>query len=393
MPSFFYHIKFEVYPTPDTCTAKASNRDTLPNTGTWLPIKHLDIFGDLPFHPRRKHQASGASLGIPQDISVYDLIPRLSPEVQGALLETPPSLIDCGSSRGAIHDKSKDSDTVAVFKRQPRDKPERLPTPSSSAGIGPHVAVKDWRFAQLNIESFDKVRQDIIRSPVPQARAMDGDPHPLAGRRPAPDVGPNMGQLGTATKARFVPLDVKNTEVGWGVVHLYREGDESPELDRADYSDDELDETQCTTLCIPAIPSGPGISDFLNFVGPQWLPHIVHWRLVLTGDRSTYLVLMKFRDSKKAKLFRDQYNGRAFQELGVCECTALPLTARLPRYELILLYFPHFFSNSWEHAMSSMYAPSPSRRRRSLKMVLSLISHTILLFQCRSSLSPPRRRT
>ena len=342
MPSYFYHIKFEVYSTPDVSRAKPSNIDILPNPGAWLPPSHLDIFGELPFHPRRKHQRSGGSLGTHQDISVYDLIPRLSPEVQvqGAPLETPSRLIDCGSSRSTVYNERKDSGVVARFRGQSREKFENIPTPTLSAAVGPQAAAKDWRFAQLSIESFDKVCRDTIRAPEPQARAMDGDPHPLAGRRPAPDVGPNMGQLGTATKARLVPLDVRNTEFGWGVVHLYREGDESPSLDRADYSDDELDETQCTTLCIPAIPSEPGISDFLNFVGPQWLPHVVHWRLVMTGDRSTYLVLMKFRDSKKAKLFREQYNGRAFQDLGVCECTALPPTLHLVWYELILPDFP-----------------------------------------------------
>ena len=39
-----------------------------------------------------------------------------------------------------------------------------------------------------------------------------------------------MSSAGKATKARYVPFKTKNTELGWGIVHLYREGEESPEL-------------------------------------------------------------------------------------------------------------------------------------------------------------------
>jgi len=60
MPSYFYHLKFELYPTPDpTTTSTANDRaQKKPPSGhdVWLPSQTTDIFGDLPSHPQTREQ-------------------------------------------------------------------------------------------------------------------------------------------------------------------------------------------------------------------------------------------------------------------------------------------------------------------------------------------------
>lgn len=120
-----------------------------------------------------------------------------------------------------------------------------------------------------------------------------------------------------------MPLATKNTDIGWGIVHLYREGDDTSELvlpptDSAD-PDGTQDSTagDYTTLCIPAVPSYLSPSDFLGFVGEEWRDQISHYRMVMTDRLNRYLVLMKFRDSKRAWLFKREFDGRVFNQIEV----------------------------------------------------------------------------
>lgn len=133
-----------------------------------------------------------------------------------------------------------------------------------------------------------------------------------------------MGSAGKATKAKYVPLTAsKNTELGWGIVHLYREEAESPELAMALEDIPDAEEGQdgaqidCTTICIPAVPSYLSPSDFLGFVGERWRDQVSHYRMVMTGRMNRYLVLMKFRDSKQAQLFRREFDGKVFNDVEV----------------------------------------------------------------------------
>lgn len=133
-----------------------------------------------------------------------------------------------------------------------------------------------------------------------------------------------MGGAGKATKAKYVPLTTfKNTELGWGIVHLYREEAESPELtispEHTPGTEEEQIEAQidCTTVCIPAVPSYLSPSDFLGFVGEKWRDQVSHYRMVMTGRMNRYLVLMKFRGTKQAQLFRREFDGKVFNDVEV----------------------------------------------------------------------------
>jgi BRCA1-associated protein len=123
---------------------------------------------------------------------------------------------------------------------------------------------------------------------------------------------------GLATKGKFVPSDLKDTEIGWGVVHLYRDGQETPGLhDEVKEANASFNEEDCTTLCILAVPSYMTPSDFLGFVGEQTREDVSHFRLIKTSRANKYMVLMKFDDAKKAREWRKDWNGKAFNSMEV----------------------------------------------------------------------------
>jgi BRCA1-associated protein len=147
---------------------------------------------------------------------------------------------------------------------------------------------------------------------------------------PAAPLGPNLGGPGQATKARYIPLETKNTEIGWGIVHLYRENDESPALNAALSSEDETGKTaeasssdtvtgdgDGAVLCIPSVPSYLSPSDFLGFVGENWREDVSHYRMVMTSRLNRYMVLMKFRDEGRAKAWRKEFDGKVFNSMEV----------------------------------------------------------------------------
>ncbi|KAJ2893869.1 hypothetical protein MKZ38_008136 [Zalerion maritima] len=287
MPSYFYHLKLEIYssahPQDYAPTAKGRSDDH-----AWQLEKPFTSSGRIP-SPSSSPKA-----------------PRLSfaPCQDNALAGPSASHLATSERRDLL-----------------RTRATHFPSPTWSAGIGPDAASSDWRYSPLNIKSFDEVRDcaypvaDNQRAPTDKTMAEEGRNGLTGRRRPAPEVGPNLSRLGNATKARLVPLNIKDAHVGWGVVHLYREGDETPDLDRLEGGDEELDETQCTTLCIPAVPTEYDVLKFLDWIGPQWVPYVAHWRLVMANQWGSYIALLKFHDAKKAKLFREQSEGRLFPDV------------------------------------------------------------------------------
>lgn len=133
-----------------------------------------------------------------------------------------------------------------------------------------------------------------------------------------PSHAPNTG--GLATKGKFIPSEPKNTEVGWGVVHLYRDGQETPGLyDEVDGASKEFNEEDCTTMCILAVPSYMTPSDFLGFMGEQTREEVSHFRLIRTSRANKYMVLMKFREAERARAWRKEWDGKAFNSMEVRE--------------------------------------------------------------------------
>ncbi|KAI0839817.1 hypothetical protein F5Y06DRAFT_264688 [Hypoxylon sp. FL0890] len=332
MPSYYYHIKLEVYPTPTPAPRETGKTSQSLDGPIWLPGETSNIFDNLPSHPRTRtntlfHSGKTSNSGHRNQL--------LTSQARG--------------SPGAV-----DRNIVQPSERPLRQRTPSFPPPQSYVAINPRTAVKDWRFGQLRVESID-VDGYMDHSKMPATSAA------------AAAVGPSMGGAGKATKAKYVPLTTsKNTELGWGIVHLYREESESPELtvspDHIPEVNEEQDGAQidCTTVCIPAVPSYLSPSDFLGFMGDKWRDEVSHYRMVMTGRMNRYLVLMKFRESKQAQLFRREFDGKVFNDIEPETCTVAFIRS-------VTFDSPSGPSGSFPELSQDPFTPSTSATSSSLK--------------------------
>ena len=340
MPSYSYHLKLELYPTPEPDTHPADNLQHKPDlTSIWVPARGASLFDDLPAHPRARQAPSAAQprqLYRPKQPYPDEAVQFTPPAETGAL---PSGVIDCGQSRAIAPDGDDQHSFVQLSERQWRNRSRSFPAPGFSAGIGPRTAAKDWRFGRVSIESFDLVNcgprhgEGAGSSQAPGATAMAGQGDYM-NATPAASLGPNLGGAGQATKAQYVPLETKNTDAGWGIVHLYREGEEpdvpgssaeplaETETDKGGASASTsagtaADEDDGAILCIPAVPSYLSPSDFLGFIGEKWRGDVSHYRMVMTSRMNRYMVLMKFKDKWRAMDWRQEFDGKVFNSMVV----------------------------------------------------------------------------
>ncbi|KAK0385310.1 hypothetical protein NLU13_7786 [Sarocladium strictum] len=313
MPSYFYHLKFELYATPDPRADQSEHTDSCSQSGLWLPPAGASIFDNLPSHPSK---GKGSSYALNRSHS-YQPETRLNRAEAAPLIHVPPanpSVIDCGTPR--VPDQEAGNRTFEIVtERQWRQRTKSLPPPPSSAALTPETACADWRFGKVSIETID-LGWDMARD------TREG------GATAAPSLGPTYGGVGTANKAECLLLQSKNTEVGWGVVHFYREGEETPSLkdvdpESSDAEDGEEKDEQFTTVCIPAVPAYMSAGDFLGFVGEKWREDISHCRLVMTSKMNRYLALLKFRSGKRGKQWRQEFDGRVFNTMEPQICHAV----------------------------------------------------------------------
>ncbi|KAM0439808.1 hypothetical protein ACHAPT_000905 [Fusarium lateritium] len=304
MPSYFYHLKFELYPTPNPVIAGALN--TADRKDIWLPPSEASIFDDFPSHPRPDRRTS-------HQIPLFSASPRRespssspSPFTEKSSPSSTPGVIDCGTAaRTPV--KGTERKIEILSERQWLERTNSFPPPHSSAAIRPQNAVKDWRFGRVSIETVDLQPGHIMAGETSRA-----------GPSAAPSLGPTFGGAGTATKAEFLSLETKNTEVGWGVVHFYRDGEETHGIGEAEHREDGAEEpkdTDYTTLCIPAVPAYMSPGDLMGFVGEKWRGDISHCRMVMTSKMNRYLVLLKFRDNTRAKQWRREFDGKVFNTM------------------------------------------------------------------------------
>lgn len=162
------------------------------------------------------------------------------------------------------------------------------------------IATSDWRCGQVSVVSMDPRLTEAGSS--------------RAGPAAAPMLGPTFSGAGTSTKAECIPVDI-----GWGVVHFYRDGEEIPKPSQAANhgADEEEGDVDCTTLCVPAVPTYMSPGDFVGFVGERWLADISHCRLVMTSKMNRYLALLKFRSNKAAREWKRAFDGKVFNTMEV----------------------------------------------------------------------------
>ncbi|KAH6723939.1 hypothetical protein BKA61DRAFT_638572 [Leptodontidium sp. MPI-SDFR-AT-0119] len=347
MPSYFYHLKFELYPYPSTeAELEATSRSTvsakprlLTKQGqqertreTWIPPTGSDIFQteDWPSHEPVKEELqvttrTRGSGSLSQDTSTRIL--RKGDDAVAAA----GGVIDCGAraargpSPSALPSTSEEYTTVSPNRTPdfPTPNPNRITTDL-------RTAVKDWRFGRVRVEGLDldldwERERDMMERPK-HKRGESSSAVGGAGNGINAGLAPEAaGSLGKVTKALYKPVEqrgTKNTEVGWGVVHLYRDGDPTSaqgmmeeDLYEADEEGEGAGNEDCTTLCIPAVPSYLTTNDFLGFVGEKTRDEVSHFRMVMTGRMNRYLVLMKFRDAAVAKRWRKEWDGKVFNSM------------------------------------------------------------------------------
>ncbi|KAF1977522.1 zf-UBP-domain-containing protein [Bimuria novae-zelandiae CBS 107.79] len=270
MPAYFFHLGFELYPSRSS-----------PQT-TYTPPPSADIFSELPAHS----SSSWAALAPPQ--RSYSSV--LKPCASSSEALRPPNPRRYSHRTRASFSEHRDSPVPLV---KPPTRPAHRRTRS--------FAHKDWRFDAISILSIDmKPAEGGDDATRPRAKSL---------KLPAGNSG------GLATKGKFIPSNPKDTELGWGVVHLYRDGQETPGLYDDDGAGAAFNEADCTTLCILAVPSYMTPSDLLGFVGEHTREHVSHFRLIRTARANKYMVLMKFWEAKKAREWRKEWNGKPFNSM------------------------------------------------------------------------------
>ncbi|KAJ4359774.1 uncharacterized protein N0V89_000330 [Didymosphaeria variabile] len=272
MPAYFFHLAFELY------TSRSS-----PET-TYTPPPNTDIFAsELPAH---SWSSSSWSAPAPPHKSYSSALKPIASSSEAPALPNP---------RRYSH-RTRPSFSEHHDSPVPLVKPPTRPAHRRTKSF----AHKDWRFDAISILSIDMKAAD----------GADGTtrPHTKSLKHPAANAG------GLATKGKFIPSSPKDTELGWGVVHLYRDGQETPGL-YDEGAATEFEEGNCTTLCILAVPSYMTPSDLLGFVGEQTREHVSHFRLIRTARANKYMVLMKFWKAEKAREWRKEWNGKPFNSM------------------------------------------------------------------------------
>jgi len=339
MPSYFYHLKLELYPYPSSNLSstswkhrtKAQERDL--RRAIYLPLAGSDIFStsDWPKHapvsadPDRKRVRKEGFVSNDSDND-------------GRGLGRASGVIDCGPSRaitGLEDDTENERTTVLIASTATLEFPPPSPAYIQS-DLG--TASRDWRFDRVRVESVDMVempeRSDNTKGESSAAvSATDG-------------INAALADVGRVAKARFQPME-KNTEVGWGVVHLYRDGEETlglgagldvyPPTDTTrptSEGTEKLAENDGTVLCIPAVPSYLSPSDFLGFVGEKTRENVSHFRMVMTGRMNRYLVLMKFRDGAIARSWRKEWDGKVFNSMEVSLLSSVLMSVCVELYNV-----------------------------------------------------------
>jgi BRCA1-associated protein len=285
MPAYFFHVAFELHPSRSLLKP------------SYTPPPQTNIFtSELPAH----NSTSWTSLAPPR--CGYDKLSKSVASSSDAshLAKSSERPLDARerppSSRRYSH-RSRPSFAEHHDSPVPLVKLPARPAHKRTQSF----ATRDWRFDTISIVSIDMKPSDGEDRARPHAKSL---------KHRATQSG------GLATKGKFIPSELKDTEVGWGVVHLYRDGHETPDL-HDNSASTEFKEDDCTTLCILAVPSYMTPSDLLGFMGEQTREDVSHFRLIRTARANKYMVLMKFREASKARGWRKEWNGKAFNSMEV----------------------------------------------------------------------------
>jgi BRCA1-associated protein len=280
MPEYFFHILLELF--VDTPTTQQANNSALAwPSGSQALCPFLASKSPTASHRKRSNDSQKASFAL-----------------------------------GGVQSTSRGSGRPGQGADIPLNESYATPlSPSTTAS-------DDKRLDQIFIESTNTLTQSS------RTDKMNAHNHISKGI----GISPN----GLQTKGRYEPLDPQVSDSVWGIVHLYRDADETPGL----YGDSLLSkpsnpwysratkdsngtfhppasDQDCTTLCILAVPSYLAPSDFLGFVGEETREQASHFRMIRTARANRYMVLIKFRDGKLARSWQKAWNGKVFNSMEV----------------------------------------------------------------------------
>ncbi|KAL7266098.1 hypothetical protein RUND412_011369 [Rhizina undulata] len=292
MPSYFFHLLFELH-KPTSSIARSLpelseiSESQLASFPAYIPPQHSNIFSSLPAHS--------------------------SPQI----LRTP---IFINAAASTLH-----YPTPQKKKRKPRKEKSKAAKPTSDAEpvqVPPtpespttHRTTtsyhRDWRFDRITIDSIDMASEPTSFS--------------SASTTATKRLKPSAATTASAAKAHFIPVETKSTEFGYGVVHLYRDLNETPGLynppsKEIEKEEREIDEVALTTVAILAVPSYMTPADFMGFVGEGTRDAVSHFRMIRTGKANRYMVLMKFRRREDARVFVKEFNGKVFNSMEPENC-------------------------------------------------------------------------
>lgn len=186
-----------------------------------------------------------------------------------------------------------------------------------------HGGFNEWRYGNVSLQRINMI----------PTTSSEGHGRTKLNGHIANGIG--AGSNGLATKGRYEPTSLEEDVLGWGIVRLYRDTEETPGLyegvnaprsskngrgfsgfggmgEGPTFRDED-----CTTLCILAVPSYLTPSDFLGFVGERTREEVSHFRMIRTERVNRYMVLMKFRNGKKAREWRKEWDGKVFNSTEV----------------------------------------------------------------------------
>ncbi|KAL8689861.1 MAG: hypothetical protein Q9218_004560 [Villophora microphyllina] len=219
--------------------------------------------------------------------------------------------------------QARENPSSSKVKVDPTSQPGGIAGPTATATTSPPH--NDWRLGQTRIHNIDMIAAAGASKRSSQAASTGHITDDIV-----------AGHGGIATKGRFEPISHDDEDVGWGVVRLFRDAEETPglyddaasnkskggrgSLRTGDGEEPRFRDEDCTTLCILAVPSYLTPSDFLGFVGEKTRDEVSHFRMIRTERGNRYMVLMKFRNGKEARNWRRDWNGKAFDSMEPENC-------------------------------------------------------------------------
>ncbi|KAJ5896521.1 RING finger protein ETP1 [Penicillium subrubescens] len=338
MPAYFYHLSLEVVRSSHPPKSPAAT-SSLALDSVWEAL--------LPFQKRARPSPSTPTSSGGDSLAQLTHTPGKEITLERRFKHASASSSSEHPSSSSAH-HSPSSSLHA----------NKYPTTSPNS---PSDLENDVRAGTILIDCIDMVAPDDGSGKRTQKRGSTAAP--TAGKEDnlvAAGIGTDI-LGGLRTKGRYIPLDQEVGDSVWGIVHLYRDVQETPYLagndddyptylkgsaaarhpseqqaggaSRASHtcgkgsadltaypfpvtvSASGKEEDECSTLCILAVPSYLSPPDFLGFVGERTMDDVSHFRMIRTPRANRYMVLMKFRNGRKAKVWQKEWNGKVFNSM------------------------------------------------------------------------------